>query len=36
MVLSEIKNSAYSSTMIYINLSRPTFFMNLEFLEMFG
>lgn len=36
MVLSVIKNSASSSVMIYINLPRPTFIMNLEFLKMFG
>jgi hypothetical protein len=36
MVLSAIKNSASSSAMIYINLLRLTFIMNLEFLKMFG
>jgi hypothetical protein len=36
MVLSAIKNSASSSAMIYINLSRLTSIMNLEFLKMFG
>lgn len=36
MVLSAIKNRVSSSAMIYINLSRPTFIMNLEFLKMFG
>ena len=36
MVLSAIKNSASSSAMIYINLSRLTLIMNLEFLKMFG